>query len=311
MKIGWHGSSSINSSSTEGYMSKELCSSSEASVATESTALSSEGKAEDSLRRWLVSKTRPIRESIFPRDHAIRQASNVMPERPPQETLKPKQQAATRLEFSTCTRASTIAQQIVLAPSVRLVIVQFEPTWSINCVLSQVCGGPLEKVNLADNNLELHFLHSACAQRFYYYAKSGQFTVRGRALKVGCPTDVSLSISGSEDKMRDEEFEQAILGGARRTLTVSQRVHSPTQRLTPSKICIRELKAMFESMGRVLLVRPMFTRKGEAFVIQYEDISSAIRAKHALDHNLAPFSSLHRWKSEYIKDSTERPCVFA
>lgn len=111
--------------------------------------------------------------------------------------------------------------------------------------------------------------------------------------------------------MQDEEFEQAVLGGARRTITVYQRIHNPTQRLTPSKVCIRELKAMFESMGRVLLVRPMFTRKGEAFMIHYEDIKSAIRAKQALDQKVAPFSSLHRWKSEYIKDSTERPCVFA
>lgn len=288
---------------------------SEVSVVTDSTAPSSLEKGEESLRRWLAAKARPARGSFFSSSvyhHKERPARTAAPQ--PAAAPVENVVAANKPKSSVSAGRSSVTpttQQLSLGSNERLVILTVDPSWSAHSVLSQVCGGPLERIRRSGHSLELCFLHSACAQRFYFYTRSGQFVVRGQFLEASCPQDVSLFSAPSEDLRNDPDYRDAILHGARRTISIHTFVGGADRRLTASRVTVRELKAIFESVGTVLNIRPMFARKSVAYAIQYEDVLSAIRAKNAFDHGLAPFSSLGSWTANFVKDSTERPCVFA
>lgn len=173
----------------------------------------------------------------------------------------------------------------------------------LQTVLSQVCGGPLERAAMVDDVVVLHFIHFQAAERFHAYACSGQFVVCGRRIYFD-PPEINIV-------PRDEAYERCTLNGARRTLKISRSVRSCECKLLYSRINLDELKTTFSVTGKIIAVQPMFCKMEVAFMIAYEEVLGAIRAKRLFDRNAELFKNFKEWELDFTRDPTDRPCFLA
>lgn len=205
----------------------------------------------------------------------------------------------------------------------RMVVLAARPSVSLHCLLSQVHGGPVEKVRVRNGLVFIRFVHGAMAESFYTYAKSGRFVAAG---KVMYPEVMPENISTTPAR-RTPEFEQCLADGARRILrlyryTATSEVDNINNRKAPgarseisqvtlpNKMNLLELRQTFSETGEVLLVKPAIVRNQVAFNIHYADIPSAINAKRLFDCRYSVFANFKGWKIDYAPDPCDRPCIF-
>jgi hypothetical protein len=211
----------------------------------------------------------------------------------------------------------------------------------LSSIIAQVSGGPLEKIiskpdpsmpNMAI--IELHFLHSGSAQRFYRFASSGRLRINGR---VYYP---QKQLRGPVPPRAEKVKEAMLYGGACRCVVLMMRenidqgqthgrsvVKSDLQVRRPDfgksdiegkpprspvtlEFTIDDIKGTFGTLGRIIQISPM-ARKRVTICIQYADTKSAISATEmfveSVDHPLWQ-KFYKRWGIAYGLDPTDRTC---
>lgn len=190
----------------------------------------------------------------------------------------------------------------------------------MNDVLSQVCGGPLEKVVKYDQCtsevLEIHFIYPSHAHKFYNYTNTtGFFVVNGHKLRVDwvpCPEHAIVKKSLMHDVK---------VYGARRCLIFSKEIPgkplrrlnsiyypSPTLNYSPD-LCIETIKRNFSDFGALVGITSIISSK-LSFSLHFFDIESAIFAKSECEEEGTDLHAKYKsWSIQYGKDPTEKTCM--
>lgn len=190
----------------------------------------------------------------------------------------------------------------------------------MNDVLSQVCGGPLEKVVNYDQCssavLEIHFVYPSHAHNFYNYTNStGFFVVNGHKLLVDwvpCP---------EHPVVRKCLMHNIKVCGARRCLVFSKEVPgkpvrrlnsiyypSPTLNYSPD-LCIETIKRDFSDLATLVGISSNISSK-LSFSLHFSDIESAIFAKSECEKEGTNLHARYKsWSIQYGKDPSERACM--
>lgn len=197
------------------------------------------------------------------------------------------------------------------------------PEVSVSSILSQVCGGPLEKavyIELKMNPLlELHFLSPDLARAFMDYSKTGIFVVNGERLRTAWR--ISLERYGDIYRLPSADVVDRVLNHlASRVLTLSKAV--PTKTASRSKFvkgfpCPKvnfssefDFSAIlydFGSVGEIVEATPMLSAN-LSLSLHFTDIASAIEAMRLLKEQSFLHTKYAGWTVKYAKDPTARPC---
>lgn len=207
----------------------------------------------------------------------------------------------------------------------RIIIVKnIVPNSGVNSVLSQVYGGPLERLVYKHNKkgpiLELFFVYPQDAKRFFDSGDSGLLVVNGRKLKLQWAgrnnSDQIDKVHPSVSKNLLKEIE---LYGSRRCLIFSKTVPGkivrsdkklfyPNPKIHYSELDIERIKHDFAGFGDIVTIGPVISRK-LCFSIHYADIRSAIMAKRDCESQGSEMNAkYHSWSIFYGTDPTDKPC---
>lgn len=227
-------------------------------------------KAEgDTFRSWLASKTRFRVEPVLP-----------------------------AASISAVTADVTPARAFPQRDQVRAVVLAVHADSSLLAVLTQSCGGPLERVARTPDGtaIILEFLHAQNAAKFLRYVNEGHCVVNGEVLSAQSAAPSLAPESADAD--------------ARRTLRLwrSTGYYSGQTHLG---LNLDRLKATFGRTGTLVAIQPMFAKKYIAFAVHFDSIGSASRAKHLFDHSSSLFADFSpNWHLDYDRDPVDRPCIF-
>lgn len=221
-------------------------------------------------------------------------------------------------------------QKSVKLDKKRVVIIKNIPDKvSIDTVLSQIYGGPLERLLLNSNQngnyAEVSFIKPEHAQAYYEFTKkSGFLMINGAKLSV------EWADSTNSEEYNDTQhpsvtnylLHEIHTHGCRRSLIFSQdvvgkshyknpkKLHYPDPRIHLSKeLCFSEIKKNFSEFGELVSINPVISKK-LAFSIVFADIRSSIIARRVCESKLHKMHELYGdWKIEYGKDTADRPCL--
>lgn len=200
----------------------------------------------------------------------------------------------------------------------------------IQSLLSQVYGGPLEKVNVSKDQrgapargARLHFLFNEDAKSFISYGLSNNFRINGHIVKPQWAPKSTCSLSNMNfDEVKDMVSANACAGRqegtrARRCIVVkktgctksprSRQLHSNRQNLC--SFDYKDLRKDFEQFGEISEISPMISRK-LCVSVSFYDVRSAINALESFGE---PDSFMHKkynqdWTMAYGRDTTDRAC---
>ncbi|ODV82439.1 uncharacterized protein CANTADRAFT_34702, partial [Suhomyces tanzawaensis NRRL Y-17324] len=196
---------------------------------------------------------------------------------------------------------------------------------SLRNVLSQVCGGPLERLAFHDSelpSLELVFIFPEDAYKFYSYCNNtGHFVINGVKVK----TDWALG-STTDAKCHQPAISKGLMNeitqlGSRRILIFAQTV--PRKVLVSNKklfypdpelhfstcLDIKQIKKEFSHYGEVVYLGPIISRK-LSFSVHFSDIRSAIMAKRDCEREGTLMNSKYgQWSIWFARDVTDKPCI--
>lgn len=191
----------------------------------------------------------------------------------------------------------------------------------LNSVISQLQGGPLEKiVHITEEVsniciIQAHFFRAKDAHAFYSFSKSGRFLVNGQ---IYYPRWASACIANIYP-LSKKIFEEMEYNGARRCLTLTRKAHSldtSTGEIGVKlkrhnvllKISIEKIKQDFSNYGPIVAVCPLISPT-ISISIQFADVRCAIRAKKMFEHQTDLLSQIYMgWILSYGKDPTDRRC---
>ncbi|CUS20406.1 LAQU0S01e05886g1_1 [Lachancea quebecensis] len=200
----------------------------------------------------------------------------------------------------------------------------------IQSLLSQVYGGPLEKVHVSKDSrdtltkgVQLHFLFNEDAKSFISYGLSNNFRINGFIVKPQWAPKSTCSLSNMNfGEVKDMVTTNASTGRqegtrTRRCIVVkktgctksprSRQLHSNRQSLC--SFDFKDLRKDFEQFGEIAEISPMISRK-LCVSVSFYDIRSAINALESFEK---PDSFMHKkynqdWTMAYGRDTTDRAC---
>lgn len=190
----------------------------------------------------------------------------------------------------------------------------------LNSVISQLYGGPLEKVVYVsddDSNIRIiqaHFFQAKDARAFYNFTKTGRFLVNGQ---VYYPHWANAGIANiyTLPKMIHDEM---VYNGARRCLTLTRKPNSLTNSEVGTKLkhynvqlnmSIDKIKKDFSKYGLIIAVCPLIAPT-VSISIQFADVRCAIRTKKLFERQIDGVlaKNYSGWSISYGKDPTDRKC---
>ncbi|KAK6458576.1 uncharacterized protein RJT20DRAFT_4168 [Scheffersomyces xylosifermentans] len=209
----------------------------------------------------------------------------------------------------------------------RVVVISGIPNSAeVNGVLSQVYGGPLERLVFHENGgshtLELYFLFPDHAKRFMAYATCTRlFIVNGVPLTVEWASKSNTEDLDSFHPLVPKPLLQDVVHhGSRRCLIFSKviagkKIREPNKMFYPEptthfskNLNISEIKNDFSKFGAILDICPVISRK-LCFSLQYADIRSAILAKMEVELDGSTINMKYGgWYVWFGRDITDRPC---
>ncbi|ODQ65136.1 hypothetical protein NADFUDRAFT_51733 [Nadsonia fulvescens var. elongata DSM 6958] len=208
--------------------------------------------------------------------------------------------------------------------------------FSVNSILAQVCGGPLERItNLRAENInsqsgrtndtnfkgktrcerlsetsriELHFMEPEHAQNFYKFTQSGRFIINGHVCQPKWTNHASRPLPSY---VRGH----MIYRSARRGLVMTLSVLSTPKNEEEYVLDLRSIRADFGSFGTLVAITPLLGSPLEPtkptpfkLAIDYTDVRYAIAARYAFDNEKSLADYRAHWELEFRKDITDRPC---
>lgn len=191
----------------------------------------------------------------------------------------------------------------------------------LNSVISQLYGGPLEKVVYVNEDrtnvriIQAHFFQARDALAFYEFTKTGRFLINGQVYFPHWANAGIANIYTLPKVIHDE----MVYNGARRCLTLSRKANSLSElgevgtklkhynvRLNTN---IEKIRRDFSKYGLIIAICPLI-EPTVALSIQFADVRCAIRTKKLFERQSD--SSLSRsyagWMISYGKDPTDRKC---
>lgn len=193
----------------------------------------------------------------------------------------------------------------------------------LNSVLSQVHGGPLERVVYHQNRIELYFVFPEQAKRFFLYGtQTGLFVVNGSALRLEWASSSNAeNLDAHHPAVQKNVLQEIVQSGSRRSLIFAQAVEGKPIRNDkklfypdPSThfslgLDIAKIKQDFSTFGQVQCILPVISRK-LCFSLSYADVRLAIIAKRECETSGTFMHGLYgKWTVWYGKDCTDRPCI--
>lgn len=194
-------------------------------------------------------------------------------------------------------------------------------------VVSQICGGPLERIvfheHKKDSTIELYFIFPEHAKKFYNYGTStGLLVLNGGFLSLEWANRTNThDFEHYHPSVPKYLMNEISFYGARRCLIFSKSVpdkltrhsyvmHYPSPRTHLSKdLDIEEIKKDFAAFGEIIDIASVISRK-LCFCLNFADIRSAIIAKKECELEGSLFNSKYNnWSIWYGKDPTDRPCL--
>lgn len=206
-----------------------------------------------------------------------------------------------------------------------LILKNFSVNTSTDSIISQITCGPLEKLNYrhhpANPTLEIHFVLSEGARKFYNYCTTTGFVVvDGKRLEVEWANESNTEDTTGSMGVPKYLFNEIVHGSARRVLICLKIVpHKPLNHLSLTDFPNPELhlskdfdidliKHDFSKYGEIVEFGAVISRK-LCFSIHFTDIRSAILAKTDLENKDSMMNAkYHDWFFWYGKDPTDKPC---
>lgn len=207
-----------------------------------------------------------------------------------------------------------------------LVISKIPSTVGINGILSQICGGPLERIvfhkRSISSTIEVFFIFPEHAKRFYTYCQTtGLFVVHGARPRVEWADEYNTeSFNMLHMSVSKHLLNEVLHFGARRTLIFAkivpgkvlrndQKLFYPDPQSHFTKdLDISRIYEDFLQYGEIIDLGPVVSRK-ICFSIHYTDIRSAIIAKRECE---TPSTEIYKkygdWSVWYGKDCTDKWC---
>lgn len=198
----------------------------------------------------------------------------------------------------------------------------------IDSVLSQIYGGPLERLILHTTSkaswAEISFIKPEHAQQYYNYGtRTGLLIINGAKLTLEWANPSNTEDVGVEHPAVSKYLLTEILNhDSRRCLTFSRDVPGKTLTKNPKKLHYPDpkthiskglnfatIKRDFDNFGELISINPVISRK-LAFSIVFADIRSSIIAKRSCETKGSKMNNRYgNWQIEYGKDSADRPCL--
>lgn len=192
----------------------------------------------------------------------------------------------------------------------------------IGSILSQVCGGPLEKIAVQTNEeqalkrVELDFCTINAARSFMKYGRTNMFKINGKHLSPEWRKTPENKLSKSN--RWEEQSSLELQSDFCRCLIMKKYInsgkgvrYSDLYKQSPLEpLDISEIKQDFEVFGDILEITPVVSRK-LCISINFFAIESAVKAMKEYEDPTSVLhkSYFHNWAIWYGKDITDRPCV--
>jgi len=206
-----------------------------------------------------------------------------------------------------------------------LVISNVPANIGVNCIMSQIYGGPLERLvyhsNWKSPWMEVSFINASDANDFYNFAIKRPLSVNGQCMKVDWANTTNTDSTGDfHPPVSKHLLHEINTYGSRRCLvfakhvpgkaTSSRRLHYPDPITHLSKdLDIRIIKSSFAQFGEIVSINPVIS-KLLSFSVTFADIKSAIIVKRACEMNGSKMNKLFgNWTVQYGKDCADRPCI--
>lgn len=202
----------------------------------------------------------------------------------------------------------------------------------LHSILSQVYGGPLEKVSVLKNEdstssvkcIQLHFATHDGARKFIEYGRTNLFEVNGQHINVEwAPQNINVNSNANFECIKafvdPKKNEAREVRGARRCVILKRNSANDTalgsrRNLSSSKqflhpLDVKELRKDFERFGEIVEITPMISRK-LCISIHYYDVRSAISVIENYNQTNTYFNRKYHgdWTLAYGRDVTDRPC---
>ncbi|SCU95541.1 LAME_0F12530g1_1 [Lachancea meyersii CBS 8951] len=199
----------------------------------------------------------------------------------------------------------------------------------LQSVLSQVAGGPLERVDViidpydlsAITAVRLEFISAQCAQSFMRHGQARNLQINGHVLKPEWAPrlrsdHLNMSVVTGEEQMHDKVLNKKCDGSTPRRCIIIKKTghkeHLRSRQMVSRKLChfdVAELKRDFADFGEIAEVTPMISRK-LCVSISYFDIRSAIDVMASYENPNTYMNKKYsrEWSINYGRDTTERPC---
>lgn len=205
---------------------------------------------------------------------------------------------------------------------------------SLKAVLSQISGGPLEKIvllyrsdetnqnskhQLKNNILELWFLNPEDAESFMHFSSSGMFLINGLHYNPQWAPANNYTSDLFHAEPNDGVNDEMVNNGASRCLILKKFInkkvkssssrHYPSPRSHLSELNVDQIFADFRQFGDIVEISPVISRK-LCVAIHFFSTESAIRAKKLFEEKDSSFHQKYEeWSLWYGKDPTDKPCI--
>lgn len=196
----------------------------------------------------------------------------------------------------------------------------------VNGVLSQVCGGPLERVIFYENairpRMELYFIFPEHAVKFYNFGRNtGQLIVNGTRLVLEWADRTNTDNLGTHHPLVPRYLLHHIVKNSSRrclifakmvvgkTIKNDRSLHYPNPTKNFSKnLDIRQVRHDFSNFGHITQIGSIISRK-LCFSLHFSDIRYAILAKSECEKPGSVMNAKYEgWKIWYGRDITDTPC---
>lgn len=226
-----------------------------------------------------------------------------------------------------------------------LLLKNISPFVGIKSVISQVCGGPLQKIVVQSQgqeytkleasqryspysrqhlSIELWFLRPDDALAFYHYTRSGLFLINGfhhyldwspQHIPLNSSTATGETVyhdpvpSDIEELMSKHEATRCLVikKYIRKSRTQARHYPSPLDHF--SALDIASIKKHFGEFGDIVEITPMVSKK-LCLSIHYFDVEAAIMAKELFETPGDELNCQYKdWNIFYGKDPTDKPTI--
>ena len=208
-----------------------------------------------------------------------------------------------------------------------VVIKDMIKTCGAKSIISQICGGPLERIVFHEHKqgliMELYFIFPEHAKNFYNFgSNTGLLILNGERLAIEWANRTNTNeVEHCHPFVPKYLMHEINYYGARRCLIFSKTVpdkltrrshtmHYPSPKTHLSKdLDIEEIRKDFAAFGEIIDIASVISRK-LCFCLHFADIRSAILAKKECELEGSLFNSKYNnWSIWYGKDPTDKPCL--